>query len=315
MRILITGGTGLIGKALVKSLTQDNHQVFILTRNPDDHQTKFDKNTSLLKWDGKTDQGWGGIIEETDAIVNLAGENIAGNTFFSIFFKRFTTARKQLILESRLNAGKALIQAINNASHKPSVFIQASAVGYYGDRGDEVLTELASPGNDFTAQVCSQWEKCVSELDALNIRRIIIRTAGMVLSMAGGAFPYMLFPYRLFVGGPLGSGNQWVSWIHIDDEIKALRFLLDADNAQGIFNLSAPQPVTNKEFGNAIGKAIHRPSWLPLPEPVFNLMLGEKAKILLASQKQIPDKLMQWGFEFSYPNLDSALHNLLENMN
>lgn len=311
MRILLTGGTGFIGKALVNSLTKDKHQIFILTRNPEIHQTLFDQNISLLKWDGKTPQGWGQIIEEIDAIINLAGENIAGNTFTSIFFKRLTPDRKRLLLESRLNSGRALIQAVQEASHKPSVFIQASAVGYYGDRGNEILTEATSPDNDFTARLCTQWEESVAALDALQVRRVIIRTAGIVLGKAGGAFPFLLLPYRFFIGGPLGSGKQWMSWIHIEDEIMAIRFLLGKGSAQGIFNLCSPQPVTNKEFGNLIGKIIHRPSWLPLPEPIFKLILGEKAKILLASQRQRPEKLIQLGFEFSYPDLDSALRNLL----
>lgn len=315
MHILLTGGTGFIGKSLVKSLCQDDHQLFILTRNPETHKSISNQNTSLLKWDGKTAHGWGKIIEEMDAVINLVGENIAGNSLKSIFFKRLTPDRKRLLLESRLNAGKALMQAIKDASHRPSAFIQASAVGYYGDRDVEVLNEAASQGSDFTSQLCSHWESSVSELDILRIRRVIIRTAGMVLGKAGGAFPYLLLPYRFFIGGPLGNGKQWMSWIHIDDEIKAIRFLLETNNAQGIFNLCAPQPVTNKEFGKTIGKTIHRPSWLPLPEPVFRLMLGEKAKILLSSQRQIPENLMQLGFEFTYPNLTSACQNLLGNVN
>jgi uncharacterized protein len=311
MNILISGGTGFIGKALVKSLTGDNHFVYILSRHPEAHLSLSDKNTTILKWDGKTPDGWGNVIEKIDAVINLAGENIAGNSFASIFFKRLTPARKNLLLESRLNSAKALIQAIDNASHKPSVFIQASAVGYYGDRGNEILTEVASPGKDFTAQLCIQWENGVSKINELNIRCVIIRTAGMVLSLSGGAFPYMLLPYRFFMGGPLGSGDQWVSWIHIDDEVRAIRFLLENDSAVGNFNLSAPQPVTNRDFSIAIGKTIHRPSWLPLPVPLFSGLLGDKAKILLASQRQIPEKLDQMGFNFSYPNIDCALQNLL----
>ncbi len=311
MNLLISGGTGFIGKALVKNLIGDNHFVYILTRNPDIHLSAIEKNTTLLKWDGKTAQGWGNVIEKIDAVINLAGENIAGNSFSSIFFNRLSPSRKQLLLESRLNSASALLQAIDNASHKPSVFIQASAVGYYGNRGNELLTEWSSPGNDFTAQLCIQWENSVSNLNELNIRHVIIRTAGMVLGRSGGAFPYLLLPYRFYMGGPLGSGNQWVSWIHIDDEVRAIRFLLEKNNAVGVFNLSAPQPVINKDFSIAIGKAMHRPSWLPLPELVFHALLGEKAKILLASQRQIPEKLLQMGFIFSYPEIDSALLNLL----
>jgi len=311
MRILISGGTGFIGKALINNLSRDDHNICILSRNPEIHKSLFDQNVSMLKWDGKTAHGWGKIIEETDAVINLAGENIAGNSFTSIFFKRLTPERKRLLLESRLNAGNALMQAIQESSHKPSVFIQASAVGYYGDRGNEILTEVTSPGNDFTSQLCIQWEEGIAQLDNLPIRRVVIRTAGIVLEKSGGAFPYLLLPYRLFVGGPLGSGKQWMSWIHIQDEIMAIRFLLANDSAKGVFNLCAPQPITNNEFGNLIAKIIHRPSWLPLPKAIFMLMLGEKANILLASQRQIPEKLLQFGFNFNYPDLDSALRNLL----
>lgn len=311
MRILITGGTGFIGNALVNSLIEKDHHIYILTRNPEAHRSQLNQSVSLLKWDGKTVQDWGQVIEETEAVINLAGENIAGTSLSSIFFKRLTPLRKQLLLESRLNSGKALMDAIRNASRKPAVFIQASAVGYYGNRGNEILCEESLPGNDFTSQLCIRWEESIAELDSLNVRRIIIRTAGMVLGKSGGAFPFLLLPFRFFIGGPLGSGRQWMSWIHLVDEILAIRFLLENENAQGIFNLCAPNPITNKEFSTYVGKIIHRPSWLPVPKFIFKLMLGEKANIILASQRQIPEKLLRLGFDFSYPNLDLALRNLL----
>lgn len=311
MRILISGGTGFIGKALVNNLTQGDHQISILSRNPEKHQAMYNHSIRFIKWDGNSTNNWGEIIEKTDAVINLAGENIAGNSFISIFFKRFTPDRKRTLLESRINATNALVQAINNASHKPSVFIQASAVGYYGDREDEFLYETASPGNDFAAQLCKQWEEGLLKLKTSHIRQVILRTAGVVMGKTGGAFPFLLLPYRLFMGGPLGDGKQWMSWIHIDDEIKAIRFLLETDHAQGVFNVCSPNPVTNIEFGKTIAKIIHRPFWLPIPKFAFNFILGEKAKILLASQRQIPDKLMQLNFEFSYPVLSKALHYLL----
>ncbi len=311
MRILIAGGTGFIGSALIDNLLRSQHQIVILSRNPKKYTNRYDDNISLQQWDGKTTQGWGQAVENIDCIINLAGENLAGNSFYSIFFKRYTPERKRAILESRLNSGKALVQAVKNSPNKPSTFIQASAVGYYGDRGDEILTESSFPGNDFAASVCIPWENSTLDIEKMNVRRIIIRTAGLVLSKGGGAFPYLLFPYRLFVGGTLGSGKQWVSWIHIKDEIRAIQFLLENQNAKGVFNASAPYPVSNREFSRAIGKALHRPSWLPLPEPIFNLLLGEKSKILLSSQRQIPEKLLKLGFTFSFPDIDTALDDLL----
>ncbi|NMC12231.1 MAG: TIGR01777 family protein [Chloroflexi bacterium] len=310
MNILITGGTGFIGKALINNLNNDHYKIFVLSRNPQKYINNFDKNVSLLQWDGKTSDGWGNIIENIDAVINLAGENIAGNSFSSIFLKRYTPERKRLILQSRINSGNALVQAIKSSHKKPQFFIQASAVGYYGNRGDEILTESSPPGKDFVSQICIPWEKSTAELDTMNIRRVIIRTAGMVLGNNGGALPFLVYPYRFYLGGPLGSGKQWVSWIHIEDEIRVIRYLLDNQKAEGVFNCSSPNPIINREFSRAIGKILNRPSWLPLPEMVFNLFLGEKAKILLASQRQIPEKLLKLGFEFSYPDIESALKNI-----
>jgi len=205
-----------------------------------------------------------------------------------------------------------VVQAIREAEQKPQVLIQASAVGYYGDRGDEELTEESPPGQDDIAMICREWEAVASEVEGLGTRLAIIRTAGVVLSTEGGAFPFMLLPFKLFLGGPLGSGRQWFSWIHIEDEARAIRFLIENPQARGVFNLCAPVPTTNAEFSHTLGRVLKRPSFFPTPAFLLRLAFGEKAILLLGSQKQIPRRLLELGFEFRYPQAEVALRNLLQ---
>lgn len=305
MRVIITGGTGLIGSALAASLGADGHEVVVLSRNPAQYTTPA--GVRAEKWDGKTAESWGHLADGADAIVNLAGESVAGE---GLFPSRWTPERKERILQSRLNAGKAVVQAIEAAQVKPKVLIQSSAVGYYGPRGDELVDETALPGNDFLAQVVIEWEGSTAVLEAMDVRRVLIRT-GVVLSPNGGALRPLVLPFKLFAGGPIGSGNQWFPWIHIEDEVQAIRFLIENETAQGVFNLSAPHPLTNKAFARVIGQVLKRPSFIPVPAFALQLMFGEVATALLTGQRAIPQRLQTMNFTFKYPEAPAALRNLL----
>ncbi|MEZ4710843.1 MAG: TIGR01777 family oxidoreductase [Caldilineaceae bacterium] len=301
MRIIITGGTGLIGKALSSHLIKQQHDVTVLSRNPRDARgVPF--GVQVAGWDAKSAEGWGPLVEDADAIVNLAGAGIAD--------RRWSEQRKRLILESRLHAGQAVVQAIKAAHNPPKVVIQASAVGYYGgNRGDVTVTEESGPGGDFLAQVCFDWERSTAELDQLGIRRPVIRT-GIVLSNQGGAWPKIKLPFLLFAGGPLGSGNQWYPWIHMDDEVRAIQFLIEHATASGPYNLCAPEPLPNKELAKVIGRVMGRPAFVPAPGFAMKAVLGEMATILLDGQRAIPQRLTEAGFAFSYPTAAQAVEAL-----
>ncbi len=305
MRVIITGGTGLIGRALAQNLAQDGYEVVVLSRNPGTRPLPAGINVE--KWDGKTAAHWGHLLNGNSAIVNLAGENIAGSGFPPA---RWTAERKQRILQSRLDAGTAVVQAIQQATEKPKVLLQSSAVGYYGPRGSELITASTPPGNDFLADVCVQWERVTDAVEQMGVRRVLLRT-GVVLSMKGGALPLMALPIKLFAGGPLGSGEQYVPWIHLEDEVRAIRFLLEHEEASGPFNLSAPNPLTYKEFGKELAAVLKRPFFLPTPAFALKLALGEMATIVLDGQHAVPDGLQALGFSFKYTQARAALQDLL----
>ncbi len=311
MRVILTGGTGLIGRALTESLVSDGHQVIILSRTPE-RATGLPPGARVEKWDGKTSSGWGQLAEGAGAIVNLAGESIGGENMVALITKRWTLQRKQIIRESRIHAGRAVMQAIEQANQKPRILIQASAVGYYGLRGDDEITENTPPGNDELAQICVDWEATTAEAEKMGVRRVVIRTAGVVMSTKGGALPFMLLPFKLFVGGPLGNGQQWFSWIHIQDEVRAIRFLMDHANAQGAFNVCAPHPIRNAELSRVLGQVMRRPSFIPTPAFAMKLLLGEKATLVLDGQRQLPQRLIELGFEFKFPTVEAALRDLLQ---
>ena len=210
-----------------------------------------------------------------------------------------------------MNAGKAIVEAVKAAEKKPRVVVQSSAVGYYGPRGAEEITEDSSAGSDFLASVCQDWEASTAELDATGIRRPIIRT-GVVLDKNGGALPKMVLPVKMFVGGPLGSGQQYFPWIHLHDEVAAVRWLIDNSSAHGVYNLSAPQPVTNKEFTHAIGKVLGRPTFMPVPAFAMKTLFGEMATLLLDGQREMPIRLVKEGFKFKFTNAEAALRDVLK---
>ncbi|MGQ0603309.1 MAG: TIGR01777 family oxidoreductase [Anaerolineales bacterium] len=312
MKVIITGGSGLIGRELTASLCSDGHEVIILSRTPA-KVTDLPSRAKAVQWDGRTAQGWAQHVDGADAVMNLAGENIAGgDNLFGILLKgRWTPARKRALRESRVNAGRAVTEAIKAASRKPSVLIQASAVGYYGNQGNNELTETSSAGSDFAAQILRDFENSTAEVERLGVRRVIIRSA-VVLSSLPGILQLIAFPYRLFVGGALGNGKQWFPWIHMEDEIGAIRFLMERSSASGPYNLCSPQPLTNDAFGKLLGKTIRRPHWLPAPAFALRLVLGEIAdSLLLTSQRQVPARLKREGYRFKFPEADTALMDLL----
>lgn len=307
MRVIITGGTGLIGKALANSLAADGHEIIVLSRNV--HKTSgLAPGVRVVGWDSKTANGWGELADGAGAIVNLAGESIAGEGFLP---SRWSPERKRRILESRLNAGAAVVDAVQSARNRPEVVIQSSAIGYYGTSDDEVFTESSRAGDDFQADVCKQWEASTQELDRIGVRRAIART-GVVLSLDGGALTRLIFPFRMFAGGPLGTGKQWFSWIHIADEVRAIRFLIENPGMQGAYNLTAPQIVTNGEFAKIIGETMKRPSFVPAPKAAFELGFGEVATIVVDGQKVLPQRLEEAGFEWHFPDARSAFQDLWE---
>ncbi len=309
MNILITGGTGLIGRALVTKLIEDGHEVTVLTRNPEKAKTILHSGSLTKKWDGINTSDWASIIEQTDVVINLAGASIAGESLQAILTRRWTDQQKNRILQSRLNAGKALVTAIQAASKKPAVLIQASAVGFYGPHENQIIPENTPPGTDFLASVCQSWEESTAEVEEMGVRRVVIRT-GLVFAPEGGILPLMLLPFRLFVGGPIGNGKQAVSWIHLDDQINAIRFTIENESAHGAYNLSAPNPVNNAEFGRIAGKKLRRPNWLPIPGFAIKLVLGEKATLVLDGQQVVPQRLLEAGYEFKYKTLETALQDL-----
>jgi uncharacterized protein (TIGR01777 family) len=297
----------LIGRALANSLAKDNHEVIVLSRNPN-KTGGLEKGVRVEQWDARSAQGWGALADGAGAIVNLAGESIAGEGFPP---SRWTPERKKRILESRLNAGKAVVEAIKAASNKPSVLIQSSAVGYYGTHGDEDITEDRPAGSDFLADTCKQWEACTAEVETMGVRRVVIRS-GLVLSSKGGVLPMMALPFRLFVGGPIGGGKQQIPWIHLHDEIRAIRYLIDTPNASGAFNLSAPAPLSNAGFSKALGRALGRPSFFPTPGFAFRIAFGELSMLLLEGQRAVPKHLQDIGFQFHHPEAEGALRDLFK---
>jgi len=309
MRVIITGGTGLIGKALANSLAHDHHEVIVLSRNPN-RSSGLAAGVRVVGWDARSAKGWGELADGADAIVNLAGESIAGEGFPP---SRWTAERKRRILSSRVNAGQAVMEAIKAASKKPAVLIQSSAVGYYGTYDDaRDVTEDAPAGTDFLGETCKAWEESTAGAEQLGVRRVLVRT-GVVLSTKGGALPMQALPFKLFAGGPLGNGKQQMPWIHIDDEIAAIRYLIENGQARGVYNLSAPNPLSNAEFGKALGKALGRPSFFPTPAIAFQLAFGELSLLLLKGQRAVPRRLLELGFQFQYPQAEAALRDLFQN--
>lgn len=300
MNIIVAGGTGLIGRELTAALLAGGHQVWILSRNP--QTASVPSGAERVAWDAGTSAGWGHLVEEADAIFNLAGENLGAHLW--------TPAHKEKVISSRKNAGQAIIQALTTARHRPGVLVQASAIGYYGASDERPLDENSPRGSDWQASVCQDWEASTLEAEQLGVRRVVVRT-GLVLAKNGGVLLRLLLPFRLFVGGPLGSGKQYYSWITMRDEIRALLFLLSDQSTTGVFNLTAPNPVPQADFGRVVAQVLHRPYWFPTPAFAMRLVLGEMSTLVVDGQRVTPRRLSEAGFKFSDEHLKPALQAIL----
>lgn len=301
MSIVIAGGSGFLGTPLARALAADGHDVAILTRQRSAAPPQ--PRISMVPWTPDGSAGsWAHIVNGATAVINLSGESIAA--------KRWSAAQKLKLRDSRVLATRSLTTAIRQASNPPAAFISGSAVGYYGDRGNETITEASAPGTDFLAGLAKDWEAAAN--DVAQITRVALLRTGIVLDRRGGALPKMLPPFQMFVGGPLGSGTQYMPWIHKDDWVKLVSWIVSSEVARGPVNLTSPSPVTNAEFSKALGRALNRPSLLPAPAFALRLALGEMADaLLLSGQRALPVRATDLGFSFRYPNIDEALASVL----
>ena len=296
MKILISGASGLVGTALIKSLEPEGHEIFRLVRHAPNSQAE-------VEWSPDRYSIALARIEGFDAVVNLAGDSIAEG--------RWTEEKKRRIRESRVKGTKLLGDALANLTKRPKTFICASAIGYYGNRGDELLTETSAPGDDFLAEVCVEWEKATALATEKGIRVVNARF-GVILDSHGGALAKMLPPFRLGLGGRVGNGKQWMSWIALDDVIGGIKFALANDSLKGPVNFVAPNPVTNAEFTKMLGKVLSRPTLFPIPAFGVRLVFGEMADaLLLSSQRVEPERLQEAGYQFQFSRLNEALGHAL----
>jgi uncharacterized protein len=298
MKILITGGTGLIGQQLCKVLLASGHELTVLSRNPASVAAKCGAGvhamSALNEWNHGT---------MFDAVINLAGAPIVD--------ERWSERRKQILWQSRVSLTKKLVRHIAAAENKPKVLLSGSAVGYYGNRGDSILEETSISGDDFPAQLCKAWEGAAQVAEQFGVRVCLLRT-GLVLSNNGGLLGSMLLPFKLGLGTKLGEGKQWMSWVHIDDYVEILTRLLHDTQASGPYNMTAPQPVTNAEFTATLAKVLHRIALFSAPVQLLKLALGERACLLLEGQKVFPSKILAAGYRFKFANLTDALKDLLQ---
>lgn len=300
MRVIITGGAGFIGRVLADRLAATGREVVVLTRRPGATDRP---GVTHAVWDGRSGVDFAHLAEGAEAIVNLAGENIASGLW--------TTERKERIRRSRLSAGEAVVAAAAACRVKPKTLVQASAVGYYGSRGDEILDESSPPGGGFLAETAVLWEASTKPVEDMGTRRVIVRT-GVVLGRGGGVLERMAPPFRFFVGGPLGNGRQYFPWVHLADEVGAMLHLLDDAGAEGPYNLVAPGIVDANGFAAALGKALGRPAAIRVPATVLRLLLAEMAdELLLSSTRAAPGRLIRSGYRFLFPSLPEALADIL----
>lgn len=298
MKIAISGGTGFVGRHLSSFLNNEGHTVYILTRKKIDSSPT--SNIQYVQWAANSNTF---PLSSIDVVINLAGESINNG--------RWTKKQKEKILESRLQTTKGLIKQLHTLEIKPHTFINASAIGYYGTSQKQSFTEKhETPGNDFLATTVSLWEQAASNAKSLGIRTIYTRF-GIVLGQDGGAFPKMLSPYQLYIGGTIGSGNQWLSWIHIDDAVRIIDFAINKKDIEGPLNITAPTPATMKEFGKNIAKITGRPHWLPVPSFILHTLLGEMSMLVLEGQHVLPHKAIEYGYQYKFLTLEHALQNII----
>ena len=296
MNVMIAGGSGFIGTALAKSMRQDNHKVFILTRRKPD-------TPNQILWDGRTTNGWGHRINEMDAVVNLTG--------YGLEHWPWTKRQKQRFIDSRVLPGLALASAIKESTRPPRIFLQVSGINRYGLRNKTIADESTPPADDFLAQITVGWEDATKSIEDLGVRRVITRNA-VVLAKRGGLFPLMALSVRLFFGGRFGDGNQAMPWIHIADHIRAIRFLLENENASGAFNLIAPTPTSNTDFMRTIANILRRPYWFHLPAFLLRIPLGEMSVLLTEGSYSQPKRLLEFGYKFQFPTIEDAVKDIFE---
>jgi uncharacterized protein (TIGR01777 family) len=294
MKILIAGGSGFLGNALAASLETNGHEIFVLTR-------RRPINPRQINWDGRTTSGWGHIINEVDAVINLAG--------YGLEHWPWTQRQKERFINSRVLPGLALATAIEESARRPAIFIQQSGINHYGLRGPSIADESTPPADDFLAQLTVKWEAATQPVEELGLRRVVVRTA-VVLDKRGGLFPLMALPARLFFGGKLGTGRQAIPWIHLDDWVSATLFLLKSENSRGAYNLIAPQPVNNADFMHAAAKTLKRPYWFHIPAFLLKAVLGEMNVLILEGRFAQPKRLIESGYRFQFEVLEDALIDL-----
>jgi uncharacterized protein (TIGR01777 family) len=303
MKVVLAGGTGFIGSALTEALLERGDQVVLLTRDLPHAQRRWDGKVDARLWNGRDPGPWVMTFERADAVVNLAGESVAG--------ARWTPERKLALIKSRVDSTRAVVAALAQARERPLVLVNASAVGFYGAEPEGVCAEDAPQGTDFLAALCGQWERETRAADKLEVRTVMARFS-VVLGRNGGALPRMLAPFKLGLGGPLGSGRQPFPWIHRDDAVGAILFAINDAKLSGPINVAAPDAKTNAEFTKALGRALRRPAFIPAPAFALKLALGEMSSMLLGGQRAEPKKLLAHGHQFKYPALDDALAALLK---
>lgn len=305
MKVAVTGATGFIGTRLVEKLHQQGERVLVLTRNPERARRVFPanvfQNLEIVGYTPEKSGDWQQSLAGCDGVVNLAGEPIAEG--------RFSPKHKREIMESRKLGTEKIVEAIALANPKPEVLVNSSAIGYYGTSETAVFDETSPPGNDFLAEVCQAWEAAAQKVKESGTRLVILRT-GLVLGN-GGALAKMLLPFKLFVGGPLGSGRQWFSWIHRDDMVALILKALKEPAMTGIFNATAPNPVRMAELCQTLGQVMHRPSWLPVPSFILEILLGEAAQVVLSGQQVLPKRTLESGFEYQYSTIKQALEEVV----
>ncbi len=300
MRVVVSGVTGFIGGRLAETLTEAGHEVWGLSRNPDKAKQEVPQLTEAFAWNPIAQQPPGEALADVGAVVHLAGELVAG---------RWTEKKKRRIEDSRVIGTRNLVKAFEVAN-RPPVLVSSSAIGFYGGRADSELTEDRKPGRDFLAKVCKAWENEAQRAEQLGVRVVIVRT-GIVLAAGGGALQAMLPPFKMGVGGPMGSGQQWWSWIHRDDLVGIMQRAIEDDETRGVYNATAPNPMQQKEFGKVLGKVLRRPAFVPTPALALRLLLGGFSTELLSSKRVLPERLQKHGFEFRYPELEDALREAL----
>lgn len=301
-KVLVTGGTGFIGKRVCDALQEKDYGVTVLSRDPERAKTKLQSIDEIYTWNPETDQLPSEATSDLHAVIHLAGESIAG---------RWNAKKKQRIRDSRILSTQNLVSSLASTEAKPDVLVCASAIGLYGATGDDSFTEESAKGTDFLAEVCQQWEAEGQKARELGIRVVHVRI-GLVLGIGGGLLEQVLPPFKIGAGGKLGSGKQWMSWIHIDDVVGIIMHSLDNEGVQGALNATAPNPVRNIEFTKTLGSVLQKPAIFPIPAFGLHLLMGEFAEFVMLSQNVLPDRTEASGYEFQYPMLESALEDLLK---